>query len=364
MAKLGESGDVVNCSFCGKSSQQVRELIAGPGVYICNECIDLCNDIVQRGIEGEGTGPVEEAEASALPSGRVAGVMKAGVGPAAASSTGMTAELQEVQRQLARLAQRLAGLVDQGRGDDSIKTDPRPPRPTRAFPDGAALEEAPGEHRVELRYDDSDGRLSGTVSGQSVECHLVRHREVSGRMGDHDVEASWHSGDNYVPQPGGWTPRPDYVSDFPNIPAELTGSFGGHHAELRGVFHLNAQYGFERGSIVGRIGAVHLEATVQSASGGLCDTRTVAVDGTYGTTPFMIYATIDGGLSRGIVHGTIDGITVHLDISRPRTPYNGPPGPPGSPALTLPGSRIDVSGGYQGPPELLAVIVGSVLQFI
>jgi ATP-dependent Clp protease ATP-binding subunit ClpA len=34
------------CSFCGKSQKQVKKLIAGPGVYICNECIDLCNEIV------------------------------------------------------------------------------------------------------------------------------------------------------------------------------------------------------------------------------------------------------------------------------------------------------------------------------
>jgi ATP-dependent Clp protease ATP-binding subunit ClpX len=47
MAKHGDdrSGNLV-CSFCGKSSEQVTKLIAGPGVYICNECIDLCNDII------------------------------------------------------------------------------------------------------------------------------------------------------------------------------------------------------------------------------------------------------------------------------------------------------------------------------
>ena len=34
------------CSFCGKNQNEVRKLIAGPSVYICNECIDLCNDII------------------------------------------------------------------------------------------------------------------------------------------------------------------------------------------------------------------------------------------------------------------------------------------------------------------------------
>src|ERR1700675_1204206 len=46
MAKFGESSDLVKCSFCGKSQKQVKKLIAGPGVYICDECIDLCNDII------------------------------------------------------------------------------------------------------------------------------------------------------------------------------------------------------------------------------------------------------------------------------------------------------------------------------
>ena len=46
MAKFGDGGDLVKCSFCGKSQKQVRKLIAGPGVYICDECIELCNDII------------------------------------------------------------------------------------------------------------------------------------------------------------------------------------------------------------------------------------------------------------------------------------------------------------------------------
>ena len=48
MAKFGEGGDLVKCSFCGKSQKQVKKLIAGPGVYICDECIDLCNDIIEE----------------------------------------------------------------------------------------------------------------------------------------------------------------------------------------------------------------------------------------------------------------------------------------------------------------------------
>lgn len=48
MARMGESTDLLKCSFCGKSQKQVRKLIAGPGVYICDECIELCNEIIEE----------------------------------------------------------------------------------------------------------------------------------------------------------------------------------------------------------------------------------------------------------------------------------------------------------------------------
>ncbi|MFY0408913.1 ATP-dependent Clp protease ATP-binding subunit ClpX [Solicola sp. PLA-1-18] len=47
MARIGDGGDLLKCSFCGKSQKQVKKLIAGPGVYICDECIDLCNEIIE-----------------------------------------------------------------------------------------------------------------------------------------------------------------------------------------------------------------------------------------------------------------------------------------------------------------------------
>ena len=46
MTRLSESGDMLKCNFCSKTQKQVVKLIAGPGVYICNECIDLCNEII------------------------------------------------------------------------------------------------------------------------------------------------------------------------------------------------------------------------------------------------------------------------------------------------------------------------------
>ncbi len=61
MTKLGESGDLLKCSFCGKSQKQVRKLIAGPGVYICDECIELCNEIIEEEL-GEVAKTIEDID--------------------------------------------------------------------------------------------------------------------------------------------------------------------------------------------------------------------------------------------------------------------------------------------------------------
>ncbi|MGW0037181.1 ATP-dependent Clp protease ATP-binding subunit ClpX [Gordonia sp. NPDC003376] len=54
MARIGDGGDLLKCSFCGKSQKQVKKLIAGPGVYICDECIDLCNEIIEEELAENG----------------------------------------------------------------------------------------------------------------------------------------------------------------------------------------------------------------------------------------------------------------------------------------------------------------------
>ena len=54
MARLGDGSDLLKCSFCGKSQKQVKKLIAGPGVYICDECIDLCNEIIEEELADAG----------------------------------------------------------------------------------------------------------------------------------------------------------------------------------------------------------------------------------------------------------------------------------------------------------------------
>ena len=54
MAEKSSSGDkLLYCSFCGKSQHEVRKLIAGPSVFICDECIELCNDIIREETQGE-----------------------------------------------------------------------------------------------------------------------------------------------------------------------------------------------------------------------------------------------------------------------------------------------------------------------
>src|SRR5213592_4712275 len=55
MSKKGNSGDVLRCSFCNKSQRDVKKLVAGPKVYICDECVDICLDILSEERKGSGT---------------------------------------------------------------------------------------------------------------------------------------------------------------------------------------------------------------------------------------------------------------------------------------------------------------------
>jgi hypothetical protein len=230
-------------------------------------------------------------------------------------------------------------------------------RPLRVFPVISPPQSVAPEEQLALSYERDSSRISGHVGSRAVDWQLARHDHAAGVFGGLTFEATWTSGDNFVPEPGGWTPGPDYVSDFPNIPANLKGSWGDIPVELRGVFHLHSSYRFERGSIVGRIGAVHLEATALAVSGGLSDTGTAVVEGTYGAVPFEIYATVDGSMSAGMVRGGVGGGPIYLDLTRPRVPC------PKS-GRGYPGPTVHIAGSYGGPMELLAITVGAVLQFI
>ncbi|NLM20798.1 MAG: AAA domain-containing protein, partial [Peptococcaceae bacterium] len=53
MAKLNDDKNQLKCSFCGKNQEQVKKLVAGPGVYICDECIELCNEIIDEELQDD-----------------------------------------------------------------------------------------------------------------------------------------------------------------------------------------------------------------------------------------------------------------------------------------------------------------------
>ncbi|MBI5845767.1 MAG: ATP-dependent Clp protease ATP-binding subunit ClpX [Deltaproteobacteria bacterium] len=65
MAKKGDVNDHLRCSFCGKNQEEVKKLIAGPAVYICDECIELCNDIIAEETDKK---PARKGDAKGIPS--------------------------------------------------------------------------------------------------------------------------------------------------------------------------------------------------------------------------------------------------------------------------------------------------------
>lgn len=60
MTRIGETADLLKCSFCGKTQKQVQQLIAGPGVYICDECVDLCTEIIEERLSETEVGESED----------------------------------------------------------------------------------------------------------------------------------------------------------------------------------------------------------------------------------------------------------------------------------------------------------------
>ena len=58
---LGANLEALSCSFCNKSQSEIAKLVAGPGVYICNECVDLCNQIITRELDRKGAQAPEAA---------------------------------------------------------------------------------------------------------------------------------------------------------------------------------------------------------------------------------------------------------------------------------------------------------------
>jgi hypothetical protein len=214
----------------------------------------------------------------------------------------------------------------------------RPRRPARQFPadtDQAGV--VPDHARVDLTFERSR-LLTGSVGGQPVRLDLnvpTHNGAAAGTIAGIAASASWHNADNYTV--------------YPDVPSDLTGSFAGQPVQLHATFHLEPGYFFHHGTITGSIGTEDLHATVETASGGLGSTRTVAVDGRLGGTEFTIYAAIDGPLTRGQIRGTVAGNPIRIDAVRTRQPAGG---------------QTRLTGSYQGPLALLTLAAGAFLHFI
>ena len=214
----------------------------------------------------------------------------------------------------------------------------RPKRPTRQFPaDTDPVGVIPDHARVDLIFERSR-LLSGSVGGQPVRLDLnvpTHNGTATGTIAGIPASATWKNGNNY------------YI--YPDVPSDLTGSFAGQPVELHATFHLEPGFFFDHGTITGHIGAEDLDATVETASGGLGSTSTVAVDGMLGSTEFTIYAAIDGSLTCGQIRGAVAGNLIRIDAARTRQPE---------------GEQTRLTGSYQGPPALLALAAGALLHFI
>jgi hypothetical protein len=283
------------------------------------------------------------------------GLIREGEGVAAQVLVRLGADLNRVRQQVIQLpgqrgTEPAAGGMgppgSAGRATDLPSPLPRvhrerPKPPTRQFPDDSGPAGViPGHASVDLTFERSR-LLSGSVGGQPVrlELNVPTHNGVAGgTIAGIPVSATWVNGNNY------------YV--YPDVPSELTGSFAGQPAELHATFHLEPDYFFDHGVITGHIGTEAFAATVEAAAppgGGMGSSRTVAVDGTLGSTEFTIYATIDGPLKSGKLRGTVAGTPIRIDAARTHGPD---------------GTQTRLTGSYQGPMALLALTAGALLHFI
>lgn len=214
----------------------------------------------------------------------------------------------------------------------------RPKPPARQFPadtDPAGV--VPDHARVDLIFE-RPSLLSGSVGGQPIRLNVTMPAHVgaaAGAIAGMPVSASWENGDNY--------------RIYPDVPSDLTGSFAGQPVELHATFHLEPGYFFHHGTITGHIGALALDAAVETASGGLGSTLTVAVDGTLGNARYTIYAAIDGPLTAAKIRGTVAGTSIRIDAARTRQPR---------------GEQIRLTGSYEGPLVLLTLVAGALQHFM
>jgi len=283
------------------------------------------------------------------------GLLREGEGVAAQVLVRLGADLNRVRQQVIQLLHGQQGekpaTAGMGPPGPASRATDRPspvlqrllqerPKPTRRFPDDTGPAGViPGHARVDLTFERSR-LLSGSVGGQPVrlELNVPTHNGVAaGTIAGIPVSATWVNGNNF--------------RIYPDVPSDLTGSFAGQPVELQGTFHLEPDYFFHHGTIIGHIGTEALDATVEAAAppGGMGSSSTIAADGTLGSTEFTIYATIDGPLTSGKLRGTVAGTPIRIDAARTRGPG---------------GEQTRLTGTYQGPLALLALTAGALLHFI
>ena len=124
MEKVGSAGGkVLRCSFCGAGAHQVKRLVAGPDVYICDECVELCNDIVRNEPGGSAAGGTDTIE---VPRHELTSVARALDHAAGTIGTTNVAVADEAGRLAERLHRRLQ--------DRPSMPPDEPPSPTDAEP--------------------------------------------------------------------------------------------------------------------------------------------------------------------------------------------------------------------------------------
>ena len=119
----GDSTKILYCSFCGKSQHEVRKLIAGPSVFICDECVELCNDIIREELEEKA-----QSTRSSLPKPREILTLRQRLNEVLANHTGQPLDViaRDTERDNFKSAEaaREYGLVDEvlvRRPDESIQ---------------------------------------------------------------------------------------------------------------------------------------------------------------------------------------------------------------------------------------------------
>lgn len=213
----------------------------------------------------------------------------------------------------------------------------RRPQRERRFPDELLRVTAAAEDvNVDLIYEGYE-RLRGSALGRQVELRMDvphSHAGATGEIDGKSVDVSWVVADN--------------SESHPEQSANLRGTFDGQAVSIEGVFHLEPGWSFDHANIHGVVAGRSLEARIEAVDGGMGSSDTVAADGRIGDTTFTLYGTVNSGLTRAVIAGTVDGTDVHLrvDLGRGRT------------------RKTRVSGLYQGPLELLVLAVGSALWFV